>query len=69
MVRFIGFPEFRVHNELAVAGVGFACRRPELIQPLVMSADDTLHGGTFRRELSVHGGDAIFMDKAIQLKD
>ena len=38
MIGFIRLAEVGIHDDPAVTRVGFPCRRPELLQPLVMTA-------------------------------
>ena len=42
MMSFVCFSQLRVFNQVTVSGVRLTIRRPELLQPLVMTTDDLL---------------------------
>src|SRR5438105_119907 len=54
IIRFIRLAKFGIINELAVAGVGFTRRRPELFQPLIVPANDLLHLARIAGHLPAH---------------
>ena len=59
VISFIRLAQIRIQNELAVPRVGFPCRCPELLQPLVMTTNDRLHLGRLARQLPAHERDEV----------